>query len=351
MFNWLQNLIGNIDPFGIKAQSQAQANLAAQQQLQAQQEVQRQQEIATRQNRPGGLPTPQYQQLAGAAPITNQQYAPVPTPTAQAGGGGQPPPYAPNTENQTVFYNGATWKGNPGTGWTMADGGGDVNQTIDSLLQAMVNPLQAEIESWWKRLDEYDKNNPFAFDEALAKASAGERLNPYYDASLNEFMTGVRRSSTRSVEDMTRTIGELNADATKLSEQERLATQEAIRSSEEGFAGAGLFFSGKRERQTGLEEVQGGQAQEAIQTNLERGMGSAARSNTRIQEDLALQTARTNRLTEAERTTALQTDIAKQKKESALQRGLEQLQFAGKVPGANAMDQMNLENQFLSGLR
>lgn len=227
----------------------------------------------------------------------------------------------------------------------------DIQTTIDSLLNAMVNPLQKEIESWWKRLDEYDKNNPFAFDEALARASSQERLNPYFDATLNEFMTGIRRSSTRSVEDMTRTIGELNVDASKLSDKERLSTQEAIRSSEEGFAGSGLFFGGRRERATGLEEVQGGQRQEEIQTNLTRGITTTQRGNTRLQEDLALNEARQRRLTEAERTTSLETDVAKQKRESALQRGLERLQFAGKIPGASPIQQMQLENEFMSGLQ
>lgn len=272
----------------------------------------------------------------------------VTAPNAQ--GGAQPPPYAPNTENQTVSYNGTTWKGNPGQGWTQQGAGSQGESFADSILKAVADPLQAEIESWWKRLDEYDKNNPFAFDEALARASSQERLNPYYDATLNEFMTGVRRSSARSVEDMTRTIGELNVDASKLSEKERLSTQEAIRSSEEGFAGAGLFFSGKNQRATGLQEVQGAQTQEGIQTNLERGIAGNQRSNTRLQEDLALQTARQNRLTLAERTTSIETDIAKQKREAELQRGLERLQFAGKIPGASPADQLSLENQFYSGL-
>ncbi len=264
--------------------------------------------------------------------------------------GAQPPPYAPNTKNQTVSYGGATWKGNPGTGWTLQDGGGTGESFADQILQAVADPLQAEIESWWKRLDEYDKNNPFAFDEALAKASSQERLNPYYDATMNEFMQGIRASSTRSVENMTRTIGELNVDASKLSEKERLNTQEAIRASEEGFAGSGLFFSGKRQRGTGLQEVSGIQTQEGIQTNLERGLATSARSNTRLQEDLALQKARQTRLTEAERTTALETDIAKQKKEAEMQRALEQAQFAGSGTNLSTSQRMQLENQFLSGL-
>ncbi|CAN8139776.1 hypothetical protein THIOSC15_1840009 [uncultured Thiomicrorhabdus sp.] len=149
---------------------------------------------------------------------------------------------------------------------------------------------------------------------------------------------------------MTRTIGELNADASQLSERERFATQEAIRSSEEGFAGAGLFFSGQRARTTGVNEVAGIQTQGDIQTALGRDVMGQKRANARTQEDIALQQARTQRLTEAERTTALETDVSGQKKESAYKRGLEQLAYAGQAPGLDALNRIQLENTFLSRL-
>lgn len=227
---------------------------------------------------------------------------------------------------------------------TSEDGG------ITNMVSAFIDPIAEAIDKWRQKLEEFDKNNPFAFDEAQARASAQERLNPYYNAELNEFMTGIRRSRERSMEDMTRTVGELNVDASKLSERERLSTQEAIRGSEEGFAGAGLFFSGRRERATGLEEVGGIQKQEDIQAELGRGVASSQRANLRTAEDLALQEARQKRLIESGRTTALETDISGQKKESAYRRGLERLQFAGDIPGTSPFERMNLENQFYSAL-
>ena len=68
---------------------------------------------------PVAAPTP--------APAPTPQPAPavaVPTPQPPASptvasGGPTPPPYDPNVVNQTVSYGGATWKGNPGTGWTI----------------------------------------------------------------------------------------------------------------------------------------------------------------------------------------------------------------------------------------
>ena len=229
-------------------------------------------------------------------------------------------------------------------------GNGDGGGGGDDIISAFVDPIAEALERWRNKLDEFDKTNPFAFDEAQARASSEERLNPFYNAELNEFMTGIRRSRERSTEDMTRTVGELNADASKLSERERLSTQEAIRGSEEGFAGAGLFFSGKRERATGLEEVGGIQKQEDIQTELGRGVSASQRANLRTTEDLALQEARQKRLIESGRTTALETDIAGQKKESAYRRGLERLQFAGDIPGTSPFERISLENQFLQNI-
>jgi hypothetical protein len=234
----------------------------------------------------------------------------------------------PNEGQRPVGYHGEGGGGNP----------------ADTLLQAVQDPMVALFQQYSDKLSEFDKNNPFAFDEVQAKASAGERLNPYYNATLNEYITGWRRSASRSTEDMTRTVGELNADASKLSERERFSTQEAIRASEEGNAGAGLFFSGKRARETGIQEVGGLQKQQDITTNLERGIGSAQRTNTRTAEDLALQEARTTRLTEAERTTALETDIANQKKEAQIKRELEKQAYAGQAPGGSFQNQLSYQN-------
>jgi hypothetical protein len=41
------------------------------------------------------------------------------------------PPYSPNVVNQTVSYGGATWKGNPGTGWTQEGGGSSSGSAPD----------------------------------------------------------------------------------------------------------------------------------------------------------------------------------------------------------------------------
>ncbi len=67
-----------------------------------------------------------------------------------------PPPYAPNTKNQPVDYNGMTWKGNPGSGWTaqtftggnpIGPGGSDPMSMVKAAQQYQVQQNQPAIQT------------------------------------------------------------------------------------------------------------------------------------------------------------------------------------------------------------
>ena len=77
-----------------------------------------------------GAPTPTTPTVTPTVQSTPQTQT-TPQTQSQSSGGGTPPPYAPNTVNQTVDYGGTTWKGNPGTGWTAVSqtGGGSIGST------------------------------------------------------------------------------------------------------------------------------------------------------------------------------------------------------------------------------
>lgn len=89
---------------------------------------------------------------AAPAPLPGQQPTAQPTapqrtaqPTQQAvpqaSGGGSPPPYAPNTVDQTVDYGGTTWKGQPGGGWVAQSrtGGASLTGLETSFNQPSIN--------------------------------------------------------------------------------------------------------------------------------------------------------------------------------------------------------------------
>lgn len=78
------------------------------------------------------------------------------------GRGAEKPPYAPNVVNQTVTYGGATWKGNPGSDWTMqssnpssssgssVDQLGQANAFTQSYQNAIAN--QPSYQDLWKNI-------------------------------------------------------------------------------------------------------------------------------------------------------------------------------------------------------
>lgn len=65
------------------------------------------------------------------------------------------PPYAPNVVNQTVQYGGATWKGNPGTGWSLEGSGGDTPSSTTSPINTQsVLQNATQIQDFYKKQNE-----------------------------------------------------------------------------------------------------------------------------------------------------------------------------------------------------
>ena len=150
-------------------------------------------------------------------------------------------------------------------------GGGDEGQVIQFLRnQANLDPnraLKLVEESFKKRQDERNKivgefqaKNPFAYDQVLAQKMtlAKEQLDPYYNQTLNDYLQGVERQRTRTVEDQQRLLGELNQDVNSYTQTEQGNLQIALQKAGEGQAQAGLYESGLAQREQGLTQRESG---------------------------------------------------------------------------------------------
>lgn len=71
--------------------------------------------------------------------------------------GPTPPPYPPNTVNQTVEYNGSTWKGQPGQGWTLQVAVAPIAPNVDDLKQQL-QEAQALAQAKSQELTEVNKS-------------------------------------------------------------------------------------------------------------------------------------------------------------------------------------------------
>jgi len=181
--------------------------------------------------------------------------------------------------------------------------------------------LQKQIDTFNARDKEFTSNNPFTFDEIQAKASASERYNPYYDSELQDFMKGVnaQRSTLNGEKAL---LTDLNKIQTA---QDQTKLNETIRKREEGYAGSGLFFSGSRQRDTGLANIAGNQQNETREGRFNQNI----LENTNQLGQLQTNQDQTFRRTNAQRTTDITTDVERQRAEETSRYAQERQQYIG----------------------
>lgn len=214
---------------------------------------------------------------------------------------------------------GRAWS--PGSPIWFDQGGNPTSPPPEVLIRKISAELQKQMDDMSKKLTEYDTQHPFTFDELLAKASSEERFNPYYEAELGDFLSGIRRER-QSTEGENKLLSELNRIQQGA---EKRNIDEAVRASEEGYAGAGLYFSGARERATGMEKIQGAETTAEREARFKYGQEQTGIKLADIQG--REQTGIRNTL--AEKTTNVESDIAKQKAEERARWEYEKAQYLG----------------------
>jgi hypothetical protein len=131
-------------------------------------------------------------------------------------------------------------------------GGASAGPSPEEIVNQIMQTQNAKIEEESKWLSQYTADNPFAFDEALAKESASAEYTPYYSELMEDYLKGVDLQKT-TIQDTRKLQGELN----RLDVGEKTRSyQRAVGQAEEGFAGQGMFFSGIKKRALGQGEVE-----------------------------------------------------------------------------------------------
>lgn len=116
--------------------------------------------------------------------------------------------------------------------------------------QSIVDAQKKQIEDETKFLDQYTKDNPFVFDENLARQSAKAEYEPYYTELLQDYLKEVdnKRQTYQSEQSLLKDMYTL--DKSKRS----MDYEKAIANAQQGYAGQGMFFSGIRARAEGQEQ-------------------------------------------------------------------------------------------------
>ena len=107
----------------------------------------------------------------------------------------------------------------------------------------MYRNLNAETNA---KFGEYKKNNPFSIDQVLAEKTkqAAEQIDPYYNETISNYLTGVNNKIQRSKQDAQIVLEELNTQADTFTDRTAVNLARAVESAKQGYADTGLLSSG-----------------------------------------------------------------------------------------------------------
>lgn len=196
---------------------------------------------------------------------------------------------------------------------------------INKIIDSITSPLKQANE----RAAKFDSENPFAFDEILAEQSANERLSPYYETELRDYISGANRARGRTLQDEQSFRRELDTTTETVSGRMKQDVEETIRNTEDGYASSGLLSSGARERATGVTQTRGTEDLSTYMRGQELRRQDSLNRQSRTMEDLAAGQQTYERKLGAEKATALTTDIEKQRQESLARREMERQNYIG----------------------
>lgn len=226
-------------------------------------------------------------------------------------------------------YNAGGWRNKAGAeqflGQTQTQ---DPGSSAEQLLNTTLDFYRKQDEEARRKFGEFQRNNPFVFDEVLAQSrtQATEQIDPYYNELKADYLLGVQRKRERGAQD----TYELLTDLNRVTEAGQLKVDEAISRAREGFAEAGLFESGARLRAEGLGErartdllAEQGFRERGIRTGFERELEDIA---TGQRQDI--REAERRRFTDIEQLTGQLTKEAGQRYATGVYAAIPELQNA-----------------------
>lgn len=178
-------------------------------------------------------------------------------------------------------FNATQGKGKEGGG--SGGGGLSAEQIVNDIFKAQEESIKRETEF----LEKYVADNPFIFDEELARRSAEAQYEPYYSELLEDYLQDIemKRSTVQDEAKVLKELHQLDVGSTTR------AYERAVARAEEGFAGKGMFYSGIKKRALGEQEVEYGMDRK----KMEEQYGLQERGYQRQGEQLNIQEERQRR--------------------------------------------------------
>ncbi len=164
-----------------------------------------------------------------------------------------------------------------------------VVDTAQKVTDTLANSYQKLIDQYDLKSKEFDAKNPFLLDEVMAqkRTAVSARLDPYYTQTLDDYIHGVDVQRTRSLADEKTVLADTNSDVSNFAGKTKDVLTEAIKTSGEGMADSGLFFSGLSLRNEGQATNAANTSVADYTTTAGRVMRNASLNTSRTLADLA----------------------------------------------------------------
>ena len=185
--------------------------------------------------------------------------------------------------------------------------GGTANDILSTAIQS--------ITQYIKKVTPYDQVNPFSFDESLAKEASTAEYTPYYQELLTDYTSNVERTKSRSQEDLSTTLKQLEAGKEYYTGTQRLLLDKALKSTNEGYAGRGLYVSGARQKDLADIQQQNTLNVGNYTTNYDYNKAKAQTLAQRTGENVDTAASQYSRDTEREKQAAIEAGVLQRKSE------------------------------------
>lgn len=214
---------------------------------------------------------------------------------------------------------------------------------LKNMVQTSINKYQQQLDDYNRKYREFDEKNPFVFDKVLEeeKTKVSQRLDPYYNQTLNDFLTGINTKRQRSLEDERTLLTELNRDVDQFTGRQRENLEYTLDRTGQGYADAGLYTSGQELRAEGRQVAD---AQDTLGDYMQKAdtqRNRIATTGIRQEEDLSLSEKLQRRDLEREKQYQVSSQALGETEMRQRQREFERGQYTGAAPGVDPMSYQN----------
>lgn len=218
------------------------------------------------------------------------------------------------------------------------------------LINTAVDAYTKQVDDYKTKYGEFEANNPFVFDKVLEeeKIKVKQRLDPYYEQTLSDFLQGVNTKRRRSLEDERTLLTELNQDTDRVVGNQRMQLDDALQKSKQGFADAGIYDSGKRIREEGRLEASTNENMATAFQAQQRGTQRIETGAQRTAQDLTLQESTKRRDLTQEQSFQTESQALPEVERLRTQREFERGQYTGAPAGVPPLDFNNSLYQYLA---